>query len=138
MTPKIINGNSNSDGRGVLYYNNDFDATVIKRLYFIENINTDFIRAWQGHKVEQRWFSVVKGSFQIKLIKIDNWNNPSKNLAIISFVINDKNFDLLHIPQGYVTSIQSLDKDSKLLVMSNYLMGEINDEYRFDADYFKI
>ena len=138
MTPKIINGSSNSDSRGILSYNNDFDATAIKRLYFIENINTDFIRAWQGHKAEQRWFSVVKGSFRIKLIKIDDWNTPSNCLNIIAFVINDKNFDLLHIPKGYVSSIQSLEKDSKLLAMSDYLMGEINDEYRFDVDYFKI
>ncbi|MFM9987045.1 sugar epimerase [Flavobacterium sp.] len=138
MTPKIINGSSSLDGRGILSYNNDFDATVIKRLYFIENIDTDFIRAWQGHKVEQRWFSVAKGSFQIKLIKIDNWDNPSKDLDIISIVISDKKFDLLHISKGYVTSIQSLEKGSKLLVMSDYLFGEINDEYRFNEDYFKI
>lgn len=138
MTPKIINGSSSSDDRGIVSYNNDFDATVIKRLYFIENINTDFIRAWQGHKVEQRWFSVTKGSFQIKLIKIDNWDNPSKELDIISFIIDDKKFDLLYIPQGYVTSIQSLDKGSKLLVMSDYLLKEINDEYRFNVNYFKI
>ena len=138
MIPKIINGSSNSDLRGVLSYNNDFDATAIKRLYFIENIDTDFIRAWQGHKVEQRWFSVVKGRFQIKLIKIDNWEIPSKYLEIVSFVINDDNFDLLYIPQGYVTSIQSLVYGSKLLVMSDYLIGEINDEYRFNEDYFKI
>lgn len=138
MAPKIINGSSSSDDRGIVSYNNDFDATVIKRLYFIENINTDFIRAWQGHKVEQRWFSVTKGSFQIKLIKIDNWDNPSKELDIISFIIDDKKFDLLYIPQGYVTSIQSLDKGSKLLVMSDYLLKEINDEYRFNVNYFKI
>jgi hypothetical protein len=31
--------------RGSLLYNNDFDASVIKRIYFIENSTTDFIRA---------------------------------------------------------------------------------------------
>jgi hypothetical protein len=45
--------------------------------------------------------------------------------------------DVLHIPQGYISSIQALEPEAKLLVMADYLLGEINDEYRFDADYFK-
>ena len=43
---------------------------------------------------------------------------------------------VLHVPQGYVTSIQSLEENSKLMAMADYLMGEIQDEYRFAVDYF--
>jgi len=68
MIPKIITGNSHTDTRGTLYYNNDFDASEIKRVYVIENATTDIIRAWQGHKIEQRWFSAIKGSFKIGLM----------------------------------------------------------------------
>ena len=56
MIPKIIKGENYNDSRGILFYNNDFDASAIKRLYVIDNQKTNFIRAWQGHKIEQRWF----------------------------------------------------------------------------------
>ena len=104
----------------------------------IQNISTSFVRAWQGHAIERRWFSVVKGSFEIKLIQIDNWENPEKNTEVFSTVLNDKNFDTLYVPKGYVNSIQALDEDSKLLAMSDYLLGEIKDEYRFDSNYFTL
>jgi dTDP-4-dehydrorhamnose 3,5-epimerase-like enzyme len=137
MIPKIISGNSHTDTRGTLFYNNDFDASEIKRVYVIENVTTDIIRAWQGHKIEQRWFSSIKGSFKIGLIKIDNWENPSKDLEMHLFKVNADTLEVLHVPQGYVSSIQSLQEGSKLLVMADYLLGEIKDEYRYDMDYFK-
>ncbi|MDO9510002.1 MAG: WxcM-like domain-containing protein [Candidatus Magasanikbacteria bacterium] len=136
MIPKIITGNSHTDARGTLFYNNDFDASGVKRMYVIENATTEIIRAWQGHKIEQRWFSAINGSFKIRLIKIDNWESPAKNLEILTFTINADTLEVLHVPQGYVSSIQAMEVGSKLLVMADYLLGEIKDEYRFDVDYF--
>jgi len=136
MIPKIITGNSHTDTRGTLFYNNDFDASAIRRIYVIENKSTDFIRAWQGHKIEQRWFSPINGSFKIGLIKIDDWESPAKNLEMLTFTINADTLEMLHVPQGYVSSIQAMEESSKLLVMADHLLGEIKDEYRFDVDYF--
>lgn len=136
MILKIIKGDSHTDTRGTLFYNNDFDALQIKRVYVIENASTDIIRAWQGHKIEQRWFSAIKGSFKIQLIEIDNWEFPSKNLEKLTFIVNAEKLDVLHVPQGYVSSIQSLEEGSKLLVMADYMLGEIKDEYRYEKDYF--
>ena len=137
MIPKIITGNSHSDTRGTLFYNNDFDASAIKRMYVIDNATTEIVRAWQGHKIEQRWFSAINGSFKIGLIKIDNWENPAKNLKKLIYIINSDTLEVLHVPKGYVSSIQAMEVGSKLLVMADYLLGEINDEYRYDANYFK-
>jgi dTDP-4-dehydrorhamnose 3,5-epimerase-like enzyme len=137
MSPKIIKGNCYSDERGFLFYNNDFDSIAIKRIYIIENQSIDFIRGWQGHKIEQRWFSCVSGKFKIELIQIDDWDSPSKSLTINSFLIDSEKLDVLYAPSGYVSSIQSVELNSKLLVMADYLLGEIKDEYRFDIDYFK-
>lgn len=138
MGPKLIKGDCHSDQRGSLFYNNDFDASMIKRIYVIENHNPEYIRGWQGHKVEQRWFSAITGSFKIHLIEIDNWENPSKNLMPFTFIINMEKLDVLHVPQGYVSSIQTLEEGSKLLVMADYLVEEIEDEYRYEIDYFKV
>lgn len=136
MIPKIITGNSHTDARGTLFFNNDFDASVIKRIYVIENNRNDFIRAWQGHKIEQRWFSAIKGSFKIQLIEIDRWDQPSKNLEKLTFTVNTEKLDVLHVPKGYVSSIQSLEQDAKLLIMADYRLNEIIDEFRFPFDYF--
>lgn len=138
MEPKLINGNCHSDQRGTLFYNNDFDASLIKRIYIIENESPQFIRGWQGHQIEQRWFSVASGKFKIQLIKIDNWEKLSVNLEVFTYLIDSEKLDVLYVPKGYISSIQSLELNSKLLVMADYSLGEIKDEYRYDIDYFKI
>lgn len=136
MEPKLISGNSHSDDRGVLCYNNSFDASEIKRIYFIENRDTDFVRAWQGHKIEQRWFSAANGSFEIKLIEVDNWETPSLKLKQLVYILSAEKLDVLHVPAGYISSIRGLTANAKLLVMANYHLGEIKDEYRYDSGYF--
>lgn len=137
MVPKIIKGGSHSDERGTLRFNNSFDATNIKRMYMMENRDTTFVRGWQGHCIEQRWFSVLQGSFKIELIAVDNWKNPCKKAEIITYVLDSEKLDVLHVPKGYVSSIQSLSDKSRLLVMADYSLNEINDEFRFPLDYFE-
>jgi dTDP-4-dehydrorhamnose 3,5-epimerase-like enzyme len=137
VLPQIIKGNSHADERGVLQFNNDFNALGVKRIYTIENRDTAFVRGWQGHKIEQRWFSAVQGSFKIVLIAIDDWVKPSTDLVQHHFILDSLKMDILHVPQGYVSSIQALEESSKLLLMSDYLLGEIVDEYRYDINYFK-
>jgi len=138
MTPLLLPGNKHSDPRGTLRFNNDFNAANIKRIYTIENKDTSFIRAWQGHAIERRWFSAINGKFEIKLIKIDNWENPAKKTNCTSYILDDVKLDILAVPKGYISSIQALEENAKLMVMSDYTLGEIDDEYRFDLDYFEI
>lgn len=133
----LFHGNSYKDERGVITYNNDFDFSKIKRLYTIENHSTEFIRGWQGHKIEQRWFACVKGSFEISVIELDDFMNPSRDLTIDKYLLEENKLTYLHIPAGCITTIQSKSKSSKLLVLADYKLGEISDEYRYDLDYFK-
>lgn len=137
MQPLIIKGNRHQDERGTLIFNNDFNALGVKRVYTIENAGLESKRAWQGHRVEQRWFSSISGSFEIKLVEIDEWENPSKELPILKFILTAESLDVLHIPGGFATSIQALEKDSKLLVFADYQLGELQDEFRFPSNYFK-
>jgi dTDP-4-dehydrorhamnose 3,5-epimerase-like enzyme len=105
-------------------------------MYVIENHSVDFIRAWQGHKIEQRWFSAVQGSFKIQLIAIDNWEKPNDSLPRLEYILKSETLDFLHVPAGYISSIQALEEKSKLVVMSDYHIGEIRDEFRYPTDYF--
>ena len=134
--PEIIKGNSYTDSRGTLIYNNLFDASEIKRMYIIQNSNTEVFRGWQGHRIEQRWFSSVQGEFEIHLIEVDNWEIPSKDLQSIKYNLSSDKMNVLHIPKGYVSCIQAIENNSKLLVMADYSIDEIKDEYRYDLNYF--
>lgn len=133
----ITVGNRHNDERGIITFNNEFDASQIKRIYTIENHSLDFIRGWQGHKIEQRWFAAMKGEFEIWTIEIDDFDQPSKDLKISKYQLNDESLTYLHIPSGYITAIQAKKDGSKLLVLADYALGEIQDEYRFALDYFK-
>ena len=137
MNPSIINGNHFQDHRGTLRYNNDFDASSIKRMYLIENKDLSVKRAWQGHKIEQRWFSAINGSFLIKIIEPNHWENPSGIKISFDFVLKQNILDFLHIPAGYLTSIKALEEGSQLLVLADYALGEIKDEYKFPLEVFQ-
>ena len=39
----LITGNKYEDQRGIITFNNEFDASEIKRIYTIENNSLDFI-----------------------------------------------------------------------------------------------
>ena len=136
MLPEIIKGNILQDNRGNLFYNNNFNLSQIKRMYLIENENINIKRGWQGHKIEQRWFTAVSGTFTIWLIKIDNWENPSCNLEPNTLKLSSESLDVLHVPPGFISCIQATENASKLLIMSDYVIGEITDEYKFDINYF--
>lgn len=131
----IINGGFFEDSRGRLDYVNDLDLSIIKRMYFTTNTEVGFFRGWQGHKIESRWFFCVKGSFEVKLVKIDNWDNPSEILESKVYILEEKNPKVLYIPNGYVNGFTSLESDSKLMILSNYKLGEtINDNFRFESN----
>ena len=136
MKSELIAGRTHVDLRGALMYNNDFDASEVKRMYLIENKDKTIVRAWQGHKIEQRWFTAVLGVFRIQLIKIDNWEQPSKNLIVETYILNSDSLNVLHIPAGYVSSIQSISSASKLLVLADYLLDDNNDEHHYEINYF--
>ncbi len=132
----IFEGKSHQDERGIITYNNDFDASIIRRIYTIENKSIDFIRGWQGHKIEQRWFAAVKGCFEISVIEVDDFDHPSKEVEIRKYLLKDETLTYLHVKAGYVTAIQALQENSKLLVLADYALGEVQDEYRYDLECF--
>ncbi len=136
VQPVILKGNRHQDPRGTLRYNNDFSLTGVRRFYTIQNADTHFERAWQGHRIEQRWFSATAGSFIIKLIRVDHWDNPTADLPALEFVLEADTLDVLHVPRGYISSIQSREEHSMLLVFADYELGSVQDDYKFPADYF--
>jgi dTDP-4-dehydrorhamnose 3,5-epimerase len=134
---KKITGNSHNDNRGKILFSNNLDLSAVKRMYVIENKNTEIERAWQAHKVESRWFIATSGSFEIKLIKIDNFESPSENLISKNYILKSESLDSLIIESGYASSIKALEDHSQLLVFSDYKNNEIEDNYKYDPDKWK-
>lgn len=136
--PSLIAGGKHSDERGTLTFLNDFNLQWVKRMYFVENANTDLLRGWRGHQIEQRWFYAVAGQFIIRLVEIDNWANPNPALDQLSYQLTVAANAVLHVPPGYASSIQALTQDAKLLVLGDYELEHAkNDDYLYSVDYFK-
>lgn len=134
---KLIQGSKHSDKRGTLYFINDFDMRPVKRMYMIVHEDITMIRGWRGHKLEQRWFYVVEGSFEFKLVKIDNWKTPSVNLEMICHVLSSDEPQILHVPTGFASHFRALANNSKVLVYADAMISEsMNDDYQYPTNYF--
>jgi hypothetical protein len=103
---ELIIGNRYDDARGQLFYNNDFDATI-KRIYIIREECYQFCSRLVTSNWTKDGSRVVKGKFKIELIQIDNWEQPPRIWKCI-FIIDSNKLDVIHVPKGYVSSIQSL------------------------------
>jgi dTDP-4-dehydrorhamnose 3,5-epimerase len=137
--PMLIKGGRHIDERGKLAFINDFSMASCKRFYQITHDKTDLVRAWQGHKAEAKWFYCIKGSFDIKLIKIDNWNSPSKKLLVQDFIIDENQTEVLYIPPGYVNGFRAIEEGASIIVYSDATLKDSqNDDIRFDKDYWQV
>ena len=59
-----------------------------KRFYIVSNHMQNFVRAWHAHKHELKAVSVLRGSVQVSIVKVDDWTKPSKNLEIKSVFLS--------------------------------------------------
>ncbi len=134
---KSINGGLAVDDRGTVSFVNDFNFEGVKRFYIVENHKQGFVRAWHAHKKEAKYVMVVKGSAIIGAVKIDNWENPSKDLKVNRFVLSEKNPSVLFIPAGFANGFMSLTDGAKLIFYSTSLLEESKgDDFRFDSRYW--
>ena len=137
--PLLIKGGLSVDDRGTVSYVNDFNFADVKRFYVVENHRHGFIRAWHGHKNESKYVFVAKGSAVVAAVKVDNWENPSKNLQVNRFVLSEKSPSILFIPAGYANGFMSLSGDAKLIFYStSELKDSLTDDIRFDAHYWDV
>lgn len=134
---RLIDADIATDDRGELMFSNNFDMSKIKRFYQITNFKTPFVRAWHGHKYENKYIIVLKGAAMLAVVKINNWKNPNKNLKIEKFVLNDKKPKLLFIPGGHAHGFKTLKSDTRLMVFSTSTVKQSKkDDYRFQSNYW--
>ena len=133
--PHIVDGGNFTDERGKISFVNDFNFKNIKRFYCITHFKTDLIRAWQGHKIETKYFYVISGSFLISTVKINDWEYPSESLTAVPFILKSTKSQLLKIPGGYANGFRALEKNSKMIIYSNLTLEEsTKDMVRFESN----
>lgn len=132
-----IHGGIAKDHRGQIRFINDFDMSNVKRFYIIKNTDLELIRGWRAHRIEQRWFYVLSGSFKIDIVEIDNWEQASNDLTVKTEIVKSADNRVLHLSSGYGTAFQALEEGSELLVFSDFgIENAPMDDYTYPLDYF--
>jgi len=133
--PHIIEGGTHEDERGRLIFFNEFDMSPVKRFYMIEHPHVETIRAWQGHKIEEKWFYVISGGFKVVLVQPDDWENPSVELKAEEYILKAEDNRILYIPGGRANGFKALEPNSRLVIFSDFPIADAGkDDYRFDKD----
>ena len=78
MEPILFESKSNSDHRGTVSFTNDLNLDKVVRTYKVSNKQARTVRAWHGHKIEEKWISVEDGEFLVCAVKVEDFENPSK------------------------------------------------------------
>lgn len=134
-TPRLINGGIHTDHRGQISFVNGMKFDAIERFYIISNSAEKPLRAWQGHKIDNKYFYCIQGVIKVHFVRIDNWESPSKDLKVKSVMLSATENSILHIPEGYANAIESMEEGSKLISFSTLPLDRTSeDDVRFDSD----
>lgn len=132
---RIINGDIFIDDRGKLLFVNKFDFSTVKRFYTVSNHKKGFIRAWHGHRHEEKFVFVPSGTALIGIV-------PLEDLTVNScekFILSSSKPRILHIPAGYANGFQNLEDNTIIQFFSTVAMEDaVNDDIRFNYDIVNI
>ena len=127
------------DDRGELGFVNDFNFEGVKRFYTVANHRQGFVRAWHGHKREAKYVTAVSGAAVIGAVRVDNWDQPSRDVPVDRFVLSAHKPSVLNIPAGNANGFMSLTADLKLMFFSTTTLEQSQgDDFRFDARHWDI
>ena len=137
--PQLIKGGIHTDHRGQISFVNAMKFNAIERFYIISNSAENPLRAWQGHKIDNKYFYCIQGVIRVHYVRIDNWESPSKDLKVESVLLSATESTILHIPEGYANAIESLEVGSKLISFSTLPLDRTSeDDVRFDSNQWSV
>ena len=111
----------------------------MKRFYVVANHRQGFVRAWHAHRREAKYVTVVTGAAVVAAVRIDDWENPSREAPVQRFVLTAEKPSVLFIPPGYANGFMSLTQDARLVFFSTSSVEESRgDDIRFDARHWDV
>ena len=136
MDPIFFESNNSSDERGTVSFTNDLNLQKAIRTYKVENRQLKTVRAWHGHKVEEKWVNVEQGEFLVCVVKVDDFTSPSKDSDIQTYKMSPKD-GFLYIPPNFANGAMNLTEDNAIRYYSSSTLEEsLNDDFRFESDYW--
>ena len=137
--PVLYTGDLVADDRGEVGFVNDFDFSGVKRFYTVRNHRPQFVRAWHAHRREAKYVTVMEGAAIVGAVKIDDWDNPSRDLPVSRYVLSAKRPQVVYIPAGYANGFMSLAEGTRMAFFSTSSLSESRgDDVRYDARYWDI
>lgn len=137
MKCELIRGDKAVDDRGSVSFVNSFQFTSVERFYQVQNHQQGFVRAWHGHKKEEKFVYVAAGAALVAAVQIDSWEKPSPDLAVEKFVLSAEKPAILHIPAGYANGFMTLSETAVLMFFSSAKLEEsIKDDFRFPSRFW--
>lgn len=124
----LIKGDIAVDDRGKLSFVNDFDFKNVKRFYMVENHSKGFIRAWHGHKNENKYVYVVSGAILLAIVPMEG----TKTMMFYDkCVLSADKPGIFCIPKGFYNGFKTLTDDAKVIFYSSSTLEESKeDDYR--------
>lgn len=120
-------------------YNNEFSLGPFKRFYCIENSSLQPMRGWHAHRFESKAFVSVFGKIRIGAVEVQDWAHPDRNAEIFSQELGPDTADVYFVPAGFANGILSLEPGARVMVFSSATLQEsMQDDYRFDKDFWKL
>lgn len=136
-TPQLVGGGLAVDDRGSVAFVNGFLVNDYARFYVVRNHKAGFIRAWHGHKIESKAVCVLAGAAIVGVVKIDDWEMPSRDLPVDRYVLSGQTPSILKIPAGYANGFKTLTQETTLVFFSDRGVEEsLSDDFRFSATYW--
>ncbi len=138
-TPRIIEGGLLVDARGTVTFVNDFDFKGVERFYTIRAHRPYEPRGWRGHRIQEKWFTVVRGTILLAVVKPDDWSFPASHLPVERFVLSETKPQVLHVPVNHATGSMALSEDAILMVFSSGRLGDTaTDDYLFPVNTWSV
>lgn len=126
---ELIKGDLSCDDRGTVSFVNGFDFDKIKRFYVIQNFSTKTVRAFHGHKQEEKYIYVAAGAALVVAAKIDMGllHSPEK------FVLTAAQPRVLHVPAMHGNGFRALEPETCIFFFSTATLEESkSDDFRFN------
>jgi len=135
MKANLIKGDVHIDTRGILRYVNEKKPGIYRRFYLITHPDVKTVRAWQGHKKEEKAFYAINGGFTIAVVNPDSIESPADDEKPVFFQLTEENKNFLRVPGGNYTGIKAIGPNATLLVLSSMGIEDSKaDDYRQPAD----
>lgn len=130
-------GDIYTDSRGKIRFVNGFNFKGVKRFYQIENANTDIVRAFHGHKKEEKFVYVALGSIIFCAVYIADFKKPSKKTVVQRYILTHKKPQVIYVPPHFANGFRALEKKTKVIFYSTASLEDSKkDDYRIPYDYW--